>query len=355
MENKNKSTLDQELEQLKNETKRIPFPEDIDFELENGVEDTNNDKLVETGSHVFEDLIKASYEKEETNEEKIFKELEKTATDLKLHEELKKEEAKKVKPKKRAKLMIFLSILLVISLALLCVSIYSYKNREEIKKAAKPTIVPIIDSTGDSSVAQLPQELTDINSYQLLIDTTHTLDSTYVPSDLSTPYLNSTVDVIQVRQEAGDKAREMKGAAEAEGIALYVSSGYMSYEDIDIKSQDIITLNGEEYAKANGYIAGANEHQSGLALDFTDSPDGINSANTSFKDTAASQWLVAHAHEYGFILRYPEGKEDITGIAYTPSHYRYVGVDVANAIYNKGVELNDPNYTFEEYYGLNEQ
>ena len=74
--------------------------------------------------------------------------------------------------------------------------------------------------------------------------------------------------------------------------------------------------------------------------------------SSAFKDTPAGQWLFAHAHEYGFIQRYPEGKESITGVNFEPWHYRYVGVDVANAIYNKGVELNDPNYTFEEYYSI---
>ena len=110
-------------------------------------------------------------------------------------------------------------------------------------------------------------------------------------------------------------------------------------------------MNGEEYAKANGFLAGYNEHQTGLALDFTDDPTNINNT-VSFKDTPAGQWLFAHAHEYGFIQRYPEGKESITGVNFEPWHYRYVGVDVANAIYNKGVELNDPNYTFEEYYSI---
>lgn len=351
MDVENKNTLDEEIERLKNETKKMPFPEDIDFEFENGIEDTGNDKLVETGSHAIVDLINEA-EQQETNEEKIFRELEKTATDLKLHEQLERAEAKKPKKKKKETLMIVLCVLLVVSIGLLGLSMYAYKNRETIKKEAKPTIVPIIDSSGSSTTAQLPTELTDLNSYQLFVNSVYTLDSTYVPSDLATPYLNSTADVIQVRNEAGEMAKQMKAAAESEGVPIYVTSGYMSYEEIATKAQDITTLNGEEYAKANGYIAGANEHQTGLALDFSDTATGENSSSTSFKDTATSQWLVAHAHEYGFILRYPEGKESITGINYTPWHYRYVGVDVANAIYNRGAEINDPNYTFEEYYSL---
>ena len=230
---------------------------------------------------------------------------------------------------------------------------YAYKNREAIHKAAQPTLVPTLSPEDSSSedTNTLPDELLDTNSMQVLVDSTHALSKDFVPQNLATPYLNSTTDVIQVNAEAGEMAKQMKAAAEAEGISLTVTSGYMSYQEIEEKALDIIALNGEEYAKANGYIAGCNEHQTGLALDFTDDPTNINNT-TAFKDTAAGQWLYQHAHEYGFIQRYPEGKESITGVAFTPYHYRYVGVDVANAIYNKGQELNDPNYTFEEYYGI---
>ena len=230
---------------------------------------------------------------------------------------------------------------------------YAYKNREAIHKAAQPTLVPTLSPEDSSSedTNTLPDELLDTNSMQVLVDSTHALSKDFVPQNLATPYLNSTTDVIQVNAEAGEMAKQMKAAAEAEGISLTVTSGYMSYQEIEEKALDIIALNGEEYAKANGYIAGCNEHQTGLALDFTDDPTNINNT-TAFKDTAAGQWLYQHAHEYGFIQRYPEGKESITGVAFTPYHYRYVDVDVANAIYNKGQELNDPNYTFEEYYGI---
>ena len=234
---------------------------------------------------------------------------------------------------------------------LLFLSMYAYKNREEIKKAAKPTLVPTLEPSTSVTENQLPAELTDLNSFQLLVDFQHALSKDYVPANLATPYLNSTTDVIQVNAEAGEMAKQMKAAAESEGISLTVTSGYMNYKEIEERAMDIISMNGEEYAKANGFLAGYNEHQTGLALDFTDDPTNINNT-VAFKDTPAGQWLFAHAHEYGFIQRYPEGKESITGVNFEPWHYRYVGVDVANAIYNKGVELNDPNYTFEEYYNI---
>lgn len=346
----NKDTFEKELEDIKLESKTSTFPEDIDYELENG---TSSDKIISETSTLFDNISDSPELLEEKKVDDVFRKLEETAADLKIYEELEEKEKKKKKPKKKTTIVIIISILLVISLVLLLVSMYAYKNREAIHKAAQPTLVPTLSPEDSSSedTNTLPDELLDTNSMQVLVDSTHALSKDFVPQNLATPYLNSTTDVIQVNAEAGEMAKQMKAAAEAEGISLTVTSGYMSYQEIEEKALDIIALNGEEYAKANGYIAGCNEHQTGLALDFTDDPTNINNT-TAFQETAAGQWLYQHAHEYGFIQRYPEGKESITGVAFTPYHYRYVGVDVANAIYNKGQELNDPNYTFEEYYGI---
>lgn len=346
----NKDTFEKELEDIKLESKTSAFPEDIDYELENG---TSSDKIVSETSTLFDNISDSPELLEEKKVDDVFRKLEETAADLKIYEELEEKEKKKKKPKKKTTIVIIISILLVISLVLLLVSMYAYKNREAIHKAAQPTLVPTLspEESNSEDTNKLPDELLDTNSMQVLVDSTHALSKDFVPQNLATPYLNSTTDVIQVNAEAGEMAKQMKAAAEAEGISLTVTSGYMSYQEIEEKALDIIALNGEEYAKANGYIAGCNEHQTGLALDFTDDPTNINNT-TAFQETAAGQWLYQHAHEYGFIQRYPEGKESITGVAFTPYHYRYVGVDVANAIYNKGQELNDPNYTFEEYYGI---
>ncbi len=347
-----KNTFEQELENIKKESKKTPFPDDIDFEMENGTSDkTMNDKIVHANP-LFDNIPDSKELIEENKVDDVFRKLEETAADLKIHEQIEAEEKKKVKHKKKTTIVIILSILLVIAISLLLLSMYAFKNREEIKKAVQPTLVPTIEaSTNEDDSYKLPEELLNQNSLQVLVDSTHTLSKDFVPQNLATPYLNSTTDVIQINAEAGEMAKQMKAAAESEGISLTVTSGYMSYQEIEEKAMDIISLNGEEYAKANGYLPGSNEHQTGLAIDFTDDPTNINS-DTPFNETAAGQWLYAHAHEYGFILRYPQGKESITGVNFTPNHFRYVGVDVANAIYNKGLELNDPNYTFEEYYNV---
>ena len=93
--------------------------------------------------------------------------------------------------------------------------------------------------------------------------------------------------------------------------------------------------------KDDDYVArpGASEHVTGLAIDVSD----FNDKNDSFKDTESYTWMINNAHKYGYILRYPENKENITGYSYEAWHYRYVGISLATKIYNEGI-------TFDEYY-----
>ena len=176
----------------------------------------------------------------------------------------------------------------------------------------------------------------------------HTLPVDYVPSTLTEIYMRSTSDVVIVDEETGNKAKEMLQAASEAGIDIYVVTAYRSYEDQQkYYTSRMELLGNSEEAKKQIQAAGCSEHQTGLALDFTDDPANAQST-IEFANTEAGKWLYEHAHEYGFILRYPKDKESITGYTYEPWHYRYVGTDVANAIYEKGADT-----TFEEYYGIN--
>jgi len=233
-------------------------------------------------------------------------------------------------------------ILLIIALGMLMITTYAYTNRQEIalRLASKNT------STSTATKEALPTELTTVTSYQYLVNKSHQIPSDYVPTDLTTPYLNSTTDVIQLRQEAADKAKEMKNAASEAGVKLIVSNGYISYatqEEIYRSHQQLLG----DAVDLSMPKAGYSEHQLGLAIDFTDDASKSN-ATSEFANTDAGKWLYEHAHEYGYILRYPEGKSDITGYNYMPWHYRYVGVDVANAMY-----AISPTETLEEYYNVN--
>ena len=134
---------------------------------------------------------------------------------------------------------------------------------------------------------------------------------------------------------------EMQNDAYAAGIELNIVSGYRSYN----LQQQIFAENaaekGEQEANRSSAKAGQSEHQTGLAFD-------INSTNQSFGNTKEGKWLAENCHKYGFIIRYPEGKESVTGYIYEPWHIRYVGNPTATEIYERGT-------TLEEYLGFSNQ
>lgn len=136
---------------------------------------------------------------------------------------------------------------------------------------------------------------------------------------------------------------EMFDAAEADGVHMVVAEGYRTKED----QQELMDKKVEEYHKkvlfkfvaewcAEKWVAvpGTSEHQLGIAVDIN--ADGINSTGSE-----VYAWLAGHAHEYGFIQRYPEDKTEITGINYEPWHYRYVGEDVATEIHEEDICLEE--------------
>lgn len=141
-----------------------------------------------------------------------------------------------------------------------------------------------------------------------------------------------------VNPVAEAKLQEMYSAAAADGLTLWTASGYRTYE----YQKNLY----EKYAKRDGYEAadtysarpGHSEHETGLTFD-------VNDPSSDFDGTAEAQWLKEHCAEYGFIIRYPEGKEDITGFMYESWHVRYVGEEVARFIMENDICL-------EEYFGI---
>ena len=138
---------------------------------------------------------------------------------------------------------------------------------------------------------------------------------------------------ILLTRETFEAANQMFEQARRDGVSGFtVTSGYRT-ED---KQQELYKTS------TNGTAAmpGTSEHQTGLAFDVTPRYD-----SGGFEDTEQFRWLSEHCWDFGFILRYPEGKEHITGIPYEPWHYRYVGADIARAIHQNG-------WTLEEYCGI---
>lgn len=176
----------------------------------------------------------------------------------------------------------------------------------------------------------------DANSITACVNKNRYLSSDFVPYDLVNPNvrLSGTSSNTMMRQEAATALESLFNSAEAEGIYLYALSGYRSY----YTQQSI-------YNPYSGYSAppGASEHQLGLAMDVTSNYYGTT-LTPDFSYTTEGQWLKKNAHKYGFVIRYLEGKENITGYYYEPWHIRYLGVELATELVSKGI-------TLEEYYG----
>lgn len=131
---------------------------------------------------------------------------------------------------------------------------------------------------------------------------------------------------------------QMQQAASEDGLLITILSGYRSYSEQEYQYNVHVENKGKEVADEVSARPGYSEHQSGLCMD-------INSTEDSFADTEEAKWLAENCVSYGFIIRFPEGKEEYTGYSYEPWHIRYVGVENAKKISESGLCL-------EEYLGV---
>ena len=182
--------------------------------------------------------------------------------------------------------------------------------------------------------------------YLILVNKYNYLNEDFAPSDIvtiSTKYSWGSYGTHSIRKEVFDAFLKMHEDANQNGIYLMINSSYRDYKSQTIVYNRYKNNHGEIYADKYAARPGYSEHQTGLALDIF-SIDGA--IRDTFKDSKAYAWLKDNSYKYGFILRYPENKEKITGFSFEPWHYRYVGIDAAKYIYEN-------NITFEEYYVYN--
>ena len=181
-------------------------------------------------------------------------------------------------------------------------------------------------------------DITNQDDLLVLVNKYHKLSNDYAPSDLET--INSKYQWLgrsnQLRHDAKIAFEEMCEAATKDNIYIYAGSGYRSYATQ--KSLYNRYVNQDGFAAAETYSARASysEHQTGLAMDIANKSGFISKGDKEY------EWLVNNSYKYGFILRYPEGKEKITGYMYEEWHYRYLGKDVAKDVY-------DSKLTYDEY------
>lgn len=175
---------------------------------------------------------------------------------------------------------------------------------------AKPE--PVVDTESEVT------ECTYIDGI-LIVNKTYPLPADYAPGweTEATPYLWKMIE-----------------AAKADGITLWMKSGYRSYYDQQYIYNNYVKRDGQAEADTYSARPGHSEHQTGLAYD-------LNSTSNDFADTAEAKWIAENCYKYGFILRYPKGKEEITGYIYEPWHVRYLGVEKATEVYESGLCLEE--------------
>ncbi|GAA0419982.1 hypothetical protein GCM10008934_08380 [Virgibacillus salarius] len=177
-----------------------------------------------------------------------------------------------------------------------------------------------------------------------LVNKEHALPEDYIPEDLVIPDVRFpfTEDLPkkQMREIAASSLEKLFHAADKAGLDLFAQSGYRSYD----RQVSIFTANVNEHGEeaANNFSArpGESEHQTGLTMDVT-SPDVNYQLIIEFGETDEGKWLKEHAAHFGFIIRYPEGKEAITHYQYEPWHIRYVGKKAAEDIMNNDLTLEE--------------
>lgn len=221
------------------------------------------------------------------------------------------------------------------------------------KKALKCLIFMLLISNMRSCAIPENSEacVSQTDEYMILINSENPLDRSFVPCDL-VPIKSTRRDGREMQKMRAEAAESLENMIyEMKKCNVYdenltVTSGYRSFEyqkylfDRYIRNR---TDAGMSYEDAYNEVckttakAGHSEHQSGLCVDFHNK----KYANKSFADTPQYKWIEKNAHRFGFIVRYPQGKENITGISFEPWHLRYVGVESATAMYEKSLCLEE--------------
>ena len=221
----------------------------------------------------------------------------------------------------------------------------AYKEKQNYNYAVLVTSYPFIISSNESNKSYTIQNTDDVD---ILVKKGFYLPSSYEPKDLVTPDMpvEASCKNPKMRQEAADALVKMYKAAKNEGYNLVINSAYRSYTTQKETYYEYFKKYDPVTAATLVALPGASEHQTGLSVDLTcqavidDKLNGIENSKFGYKPDY--KWCVANSYKYGFILRFEEDKADITGIANEPWHFRYVGKDAAQEIFNNG-------WTLEEY------
>ena len=240
--------------------------------------------------------------------------------------------------------------LMIIGILLLLVTAglgaHAFTQRHKNNELLKNPVIATADKTAGTAVTEKPAEfdktkysLSDPASPWVVVNKTRPLTPlSYTPSDLTAVGNNQ-----QLRGDAAAALASLIAAAKTEGLNIEALSGYRSYDKQVVVYNNEVKNYGQAVADTESARPGYSEHQTGWAVDVGGGGCGIEDC---FGNTAEGKWVAAHAHEYGFIVRYTAAKQSITGYRAEPWHIRYIGTELSLQLHATGVA------TLEEFFNL---
>lgn len=224
------------------------------------------------------------------------------------------------------------------------VEVISKKKQNTTATPQNPAEEPLTPPAKSESVVSTPTAwpvtytLSQASSLTVVVNKKHKLPSNYVPAGLT------NIQNGQLRDVTASALNSLISDASAQSYKLKVISAYRSYQSQTNIYSNYVAQSGQAAADTFSARPGHSEHQTGLAVDL-----GLNGGacdlETCFGTTAEGIWIAKNAQNYGFIVRYQQGKETITGYQYEPWHLRYLGIDVAKQVHSSGK-------TLDQFYGV---
>ncbi|MFD3450215.1 D-alanyl-D-alanine carboxypeptidase family protein [Microbacteriaceae bacterium 4G12] len=234
-------------------------------------------------------------------------------------------------------------------IALMMIALFVWKSParffadSELQNKKHNVVFPNYEATiqkkdGDTYVVNNP------DSILVLVNKQRRLPDAYTPADLVIPKVRFAYtgdkEKMKMRKEAAGALEKLFAKAQQQNVNLFAVSAYRSYERQKALHTMYKQTEGEAVAVASSAVPGTSEHQTGLAIDVS-SQSAQFQLEAVFGETKEGKWLMQHGHEYGFVIRYPKGKEKVTGYTYEPWHIRYVGIPYATYLYKHGLTLEE--------------
>ncbi len=215
-------------------------------------------------------------------------------------------------------------------------------SADEEEELLPKDITTILDPSKNVPLDTIPESIT------VLVNRAFLLPETYIPENLKKVNIDFDTNIVteknNLRVEAATQIEKMITDASKKKIVITGVSGYRSYVRQKEVFEQSAKDHGKEHADKYCAIPGSSEHQTGLAIDVS-TPAIFNALEPRLAGTKAGKWVEKNCYKYGFVIRYPKGKQKITGYNFEPWHLRYVGKDKAEYLYKN-------NLTLEEYYNV---